>query len=104
MHDRGATAAHRGLSAHDVYPQPSLVLITRESTIRVRWQQREHVMSTSTTQRVVALLLPVLDDIGVEGWMNRPRRQYGDRTPRQLLAQGRDVEVLRLAMALVGSV
>ena len=61
-------------------------------------------MRTSTTQRVVALLLPVLDDVGVEGWMNRPRHQYDDRTPRQLLAQGRDVDVLTLALALLRSV
>jgi hypothetical protein len=60
-------------------------------------------MRTSTTQRVVHLLLPVLDDVGVEGWMDRPRHQYGYRTPRQLLAQGRDVDVLRLALALLRS-
>lgn len=58
-------------------------------------------MSRSTAQRVVALLLPVLDDVGVDGWMNRPRHQFGDQTPRQLLAEGRDVDVLRLALALV---
>ena len=57
-------------------------------------------MSTDTSHRVVALLLPVLDDVGVEGWLNRPRRQLGDLTPRQLLDQGHDAEVLALALAL----
>jgi hypothetical protein len=58
-------------------------------------------MSTSTAQRVVAMLLPVLDDVGVEGWLDRPRQQFDHRTPRQLLADGRDVDVLTLAMRLL---
>jgi hypothetical protein len=57
-------------------------------------------MSTQTIHRVVALLLPVLDDVGVEGWLDRPRQQLGDRTPRQLLDQGEDADVLALALAL----
>lgn len=58
-------------------------------------------MATSTSQRVVAMLLPVLDDVGVEGWMDRPRGQFDHRTPRQLLAEGRDVDVLALALRLL---
>jgi hypothetical protein len=57
-------------------------------------------MSTDTRHRVVTLLLPVLDDVGVEGWLNRRRRQLGDRTPQQLLDQGQDAVVLALALAL----
>ena len=57
-------------------------------------------MSTDTTRRVVALLLPVLDDAGVAGWLDRPRHQFGDRTPRQLLDQGQDTDVLVMALSL----
>jgi len=57
-------------------------------------------MSSDTTRRVVELLLPVLDDDGVQGWLNRPRHQLGDRTPKQLLAEGQDDTVLAMALAL----
>lgn len=57
-------------------------------------------MVNDKARYVVALLLPVLDDLGVEGWLNRPRHQLGDRTPRQLLDEGHDAAVLALALAL----
>ena len=57
-------------------------------------------MTTSTTRRVVELLLPVLDDHGVEGWLKRPRHQLGDRSPQELLALGEDDTVLAMALAL----
>jgi len=57
-------------------------------------------MSTDTTRRVVALMQPVLDDVGAEGWLDRPRRQLGDLTPRQLLDLGQDTDVPALALAL----
>ena len=57
-------------------------------------------MSSDTTRRVVELLLPVLDDDGVRGWLNRPRHQLGDRSPQQLLADGQDDTVLAMALAL----
>ncbi len=57
-------------------------------------------MSTDTTRRVVELLLPVLDDCGVSGWLARPRHQLGDRTPQELLDEGEDDTVLALALAL----
>lgn len=58
-------------------------------------------MHRDTTRYVVALLLPVLDDRGVEGWLHRPRPQYGDRTPLQLLDEGDDDAVVALALDLV---
>jgi uncharacterized protein (DUF2384 family) len=57
-------------------------------------------MSTDTTRRVVELLLPVLDDDGVQGWLRRPRHQLGDRSPQELLDEGQDDAVLALALAL----
>ena len=57
-------------------------------------------MSTETTRRVVELLLPVLDDRGVAGWLNRPRHQLGDRSPQELLDEGEDDTVLAMALAL----
>lgn len=57
-------------------------------------------MSSESTRRVVALLLPVLDDHGVRGWLERPRHQLGDRTPQELLDEGDDATVLAMALAL----
>ncbi len=57
-------------------------------------------MSSESTRRVVELLLPVLDDAGVRAWLERPRHQLGDRTPRELLDEGDDDAVLALALAL----
>lgn len=57
-------------------------------------------MNTESTRRVVELLLPVLDDDGVRGWLDRPRHQLGDRTPQELLDEGDDHTVLALALAL----
>ena len=57
-------------------------------------------MSTDTTHRVVALLLPVLDDHGVQGWLTRPRHRLGDRSPQELLDEGEDDAVLAMALAL----
>lgn len=57
-------------------------------------------MSTESTRRVVELLLPVLDDDGVQGWLRRPRHQLGDRSPQELLDEGEDRTVLALALAL----
>lgn len=57
-------------------------------------------MSSESTRRVVELLLPVLDDDGVRGWLERPRHQLGDRTPQELLDEGDDDAVLALALAL----
>jgi uncharacterized protein (DUF2384 family) len=57
-------------------------------------------MSTDTTRRVVELLLPVLDDHGVEGWLHRPRHQLGDRSPQELLDDGEEDTVLAMALAL----
>ena len=61
-------------------------------------------MCRDTTRFVMELLLPVLDDRGLEGWLRRPRAQYGDLTPQQLLEAGDDEAVLALAMALVHGV
>jgi hypothetical protein len=58
-------------------------------------------MCRDTTRYVVELLLPVLDDVGVEGWLRRPRPQFGDRTPQQLLAAGADDAVISMALDLV---
>jgi hypothetical protein len=57
-------------------------------------------MATDAMGRVVELLLPVLDDDGVAGWLNRPRGELGDRSPQQLLAAGDDDVVLAMAIAL----
>ncbi|MFC6237582.1 hypothetical protein [Longivirga aurantiaca] len=58
-------------------------------------------MSTDTTQRVEEILRPVLGDQGVVGWLNRPRHQLGNRTPRQLLVDGDDDDrVLEMALRL----
>ena len=47
------------------------------------------------------LLLPVLDDRGVQGRLQRPRAQFGALTPQQLLEAGDDDAVISLAMDLV---
>ncbi len=57
-------------------------------------------MSTDTAQRVEEILRPVLGDQGVIGWLNRPRHQLGNRTPRQLLVDGDDDRVLEMALRL----
>ncbi|MFN8169014.1 MAG: antitoxin Xre/MbcA/ParS toxin-binding domain-containing protein [Candidatus Nanopelagicales bacterium] len=61
-------------------------------------------MHRDTERYVVALLLPVLDDRGVEGWLHRPRHQLGDRTPLELLAAGDEDVVIALALDLVHTV
>ncbi len=58
-------------------------------------------MHRDTAHYVVELLLPVLDDVGVEGWLRRPRPQLGYRTPQQLLAAGDDDAVIALALDLL---
>lgn len=60
-------------------------------------------MSTESTRRVVELLLPVLDDRGVAGWLERPRGRLGGRTPQELLDDGDDDTVLAMALALRAS-
>lgn len=57
-------------------------------------------MSIDTASRVEEILRPVLGDQGVVGWLNRPRHQLGDRTPRQLLVEGEDTTVLEMALHL----
>lgn len=58
-------------------------------------------MHRDTTRYLTQLLLPVLDDVGVEGWLHRPRGQYGDLTPLELLESGDDDLVVALALELV---
>lgn len=57
-------------------------------------------MATDAMGRVVELLLPVLDDDGVAGWLARRRSELGDRSPQELLAAGDDDVVLAMAIAL----
>jgi hypothetical protein len=54
-----------------------------------------------TAHYLTQLLLPVLDDRGVEGWLHRPRPQYGDLTPLQMIDAGEDDLAVSLALDLV---
>jgi len=58
-------------------------------------------MCRDATRFVRELLLPVLDDQGVQGWLNRPRARYDQLTPQQMLDAGDEDAVVGLALDLV---